>query len=304
MKSILNNGYILMVVTAIAWSGNSIIGRGLHDVAPSIGLAFWRWMGTLPIFLILCWPYLKRDWPIILHHWKIVLMLAVLSVTIYNAFIYQGLTTTTAINSFLLNTSRPMIIVLISFILFKDRITPLQGVGFVMAFCGTLTIIARGDLEVLAALNLNKGDFWILSATLAWALYTVLLGNKPKVHATSLLFATVLFGQVLLTPFYIWETVTFKPMPITLETIGGIAYLAVISSVVAYLAYNRTVELLGANKAGLTSYLLPIFGSLFAVILLGESIRLYHVVAFALIIGGVSLAARTKRRTISLKSGT
>jgi drug/metabolite transporter (DMT)-like permease len=124
------------------------------------------------------------------------------------------------------------------------------------------------------------------------------LGNKPKVHATSLLFATVLFGQVLLTPFYIWETVTFKPMPITLETIGGIAYLAVISSVVAYLAYNRTVELLGANKAGLTSYLLPIFGSLFAVILLGESIRLYHVVAFALIIGGVSLAARTKRRTI------
>ena len=298
MKSILNNGYILMVVTAIAWSGNSIIGRGLHDVAPSIGLAFWRWMGTLPIFLILCWPYLKRDWPIILHHWKIVLMLAVLSVTIYNAFIYQGLTTTSAINSFLLNTSRPMIIVLISFILFKDRITPLQGVGFVMAFCGTLTIIARGDLEVLAALNLNKGDFWILSATMAWALYTVLLGNKPKVHATSLLFATVLFGQVLLTPFYIWETVTFKPMPITLETIGGIAYLAVISSVVAYLAYNRTVELLGANKAGLTSYLLPIFGSLFAVILLGESIRLYHVVAFALIIGGVSLAARTKRRTI------
>ena len=303
MNSVLNNGYVLMVVTAIAWSGNSIIGRGLHDIAPSIGLAFWRWAGTLPIFLILCWPYLKRDWPEILNHWKIVLLLGVLRVTIYNSFIYQGLTTTTAINSFLLNTSRPMIIVLISFLLFRDIITPWQGAGFVLAFCGTLTIIARGDLDVLLALNLNVGDFWILSATVAWALYTVLLRNKPDVHPTSLLFATVLFGMILLTPFYIWETVTYKAMPVTLETIGGVAYLAVISSVVAYLAYNRTVELLGANKAGLTSYLLPICGSVFAVILLDESIRIYHVIAFILIIGGVSIAARAKTRSEKVTVG-
>lgn len=296
MKLILNNGYILMVVTAMAWSGNAIIGRGLHDIAPSIGLAYWRWAATLPILAVLSWPYLRRDWPVILNHWKIVLLLAVLSITIYNTFIYQGLTTTTAINSFLLNTSRPTIIVLISIILFRDGISLWQGVGFLLALCGTLTIFARGDFAQLLALNLNVGDLWILTATVAWALYTVLLRNKPDIHPTSLLFATVLFGVVLLTPFYIWETVVYKAMPVTLATIGGVAYLAVISSIVAYLAYNRAVELIGANKAGLTSYLLPLCGTFFAVILLGESVHIYHVIAFILIIGGVYIAASAKSR--------
>ena len=104
MKWLSNQGYLLIVITAIAWSGNTIIGRGVVDIIPPIGLSFWRWVAVLPIFLVIAWPHLRKDLPLVKKNWKIVVVLALLSISIYNTLIYQGLTMTTAINSFLINT--------------------------------------------------------------------------------------------------------------------------------------------------------------------------------------------------------
>ena len=113
-------------------------------------------------------------------------------------------------------------------------------------------------------------------------------------HATSFLAFTVILGILMLFPFYVWETIFIKPTPLRVETVGGVLYLAVISSIVAYLCYNRAVEIGGANKAGQVSYMLPIVGSGLAILLLGEKFEFYHVIGFSLILAGVYFGSKGK----------
>ena len=294
MQFIWNHAYLLMALTAIAWSGNAITARGLNDIIPPVGLAFWRWVVAAPILLVIAWPHLREDLPKVKENLPFLLVLSALSVAAYNTLLYQGLLSTTAINSFLINTLRPSIIVLLSIIFFRQGITLLQSLGFSLAFIGTITIVVRGDSSRLLNLDFNIGDLWILAATVCWAIYTVLLKKRPKMHATSFLAFTVILGILMLFPFYVWETIFIKPTPLRVETVGGVLYLAVISSIVAYLCYNRAVEIGGANKAGQVSYMLPIVGSGLAILLLGERFEFYHVIGFPLILAGVYFGSKGK----------
>ena len=294
MKLLLNNGYLMIVITAVAWSGNAIAARAVHEAVPPIGLAFWRWVATVPIFLLLAWPHLRRDIPEALANWKILVVLSVLSVSIYNSFLYIGLNSTTATNSFLINTSRPVIIVILALIILRLAVTGQQAAGLALGLVGTAVIVARGDPGVVAALDFVPGDLWILAATVSWALYTVYLRRRPKIRLASFMFLTAIIGLAVLAPFYWWEHVHVRPVPLAPETFWAVAYLSVVASVIAYMAYNRAVEILGPNVAGLTSYLLPVFGVTLAILLLGESFRLFHAIGIALLLTGVYLATKAK----------
>ena len=292
MKFVWNHAYLLMVLTALAWSGNAITGRGLNDIIPPIGLAFWRWVVAFPILVLIAWPYLQNDIPKIRENWFILIVLSVLSISAYNTFLYFGLLSTTAINSLLINTARPVAIVLLSLLFFGQGITLKQGFGFFLAFIGTTVIIIKADISRLASLDFNVGDIWVLAAMGCWALFTVLLKKRPKMHPTSFITITVFIGALILLPFYIWETLSIKPTPFVLETVLGVFYLAIFASIVAYLFYNRAVEIAGANKAGQVSYILPILGSILAIFLLDETFQIYHAIGFMLILLGVYFGSK------------
>ena len=281
-----------MVLTALAWSGNAITGRGLNDIIPPIGLAFWRWVVAFPILVLIAWPHLQKDIPKIRENWFVLIVLSVLSISAYNTFLYYGLLSTTAINSLLINTARPVAIVLLSLLFFGQGITLKQGFGFFLAFIGTTVIIIKADISRLASLDFNVGDIWVLAAMGCWALFTVLLKKRPKMHPTSFITITVFIGALILLPFYIWETLFIKPTPFVLETVLGVFYLAIFASIVAYLFYNRAVEIAGANKAGQVSYILPILGSILAIFLLDETFQMYHAIGFMLILLGVYFGSK------------
>ena len=292
MKFVWNHAYLLMVLTALAWSGNAITGRGLNDIIPPIGLAFWRWVVAFPILVLIAWPHLQKDIPKIRENWFVLIVLSVLSISAYNTFLYYGLLSTTAINSLLINTARPVAIVLLSLLFFGQGITLKQGCGFFLAFIGTTVIIIKADISRLASLDFNVGDIWVLAAMVCWALFTVLLKKRPKMHPTSFITITVFLGALILLPFYIWETLFIKPTPFVLETVLGVFYLAIFASIVAYLFYNRAVEIAGANKAGQVSYILPILGSVLAIFLLDETFQIYHAIGFMLILLGVYFGSK------------
>ena len=292
MKFVWNHAYLLMVLTALAWSGNAITGRGLNDIIPPIGLAFWRWVVAFPILVLIAWPHLQKDIPKIRENWFVLIVLSVLSISAYNTFLYYGLLSTTAINSLLINTARPVAIVLLSLLFFGQGITLKQGFGFFLAFIGTTVIIIKADISRLASLDFNVGDIWVLAAMGCWALFTVLLKKRPKMHPTSFITITVFIGALILLPFYIWETLSIKPTPFVLETVLGVFYLAIFASIVAYLFYNRAVEIAGANKAGQVSYILPILGSILAIFLLDETFQIYHAIGFMLILLGVYFGSK------------
>ena len=293
-RRLIDRAWLLMLLPPLFWAGNAVMGRAVAGAVPPIGLAFWRWtLGTL-IVLPFAWKHLRHDLTPLLASWKPVLLLGTLGIGMFNTFQYIALNSTTALNTVMLQSSMPVMIVLMSLCLFGDRVRFAQGLGIVVSLIGALTLISHGDPAVLLGLRLNIGDVWMLVAVAIYAAYTTLLRRKPAVHGLSFVVVTFAIGAVELLPFYIWETLTQRAVAATPTTFLAVGYVALFPSIVAYLCFNRSVELAGATTAGLAIHLIPVFGSLLAVLFLGERPYLHHGVGIALIAVGIILATRRR----------
>jgi drug/metabolite transporter (DMT)-like permease len=264
---------------------------------PPAGLAFWRWVGSLAVILLFAWPQLRRDVPALRRGWAVVLLLAALGVAAFSGLTYLGLQSTSAINALLLQSAMPLVILVCSFALFGDRVRPVQLIAIAISLAGVAVIVAGGSLAALLALSLNPGDAWVFAAVVCYALYSALLRLRPAVHPLSFLAASFALGAALLLPFYIREHLAGAVLRPSLPGLLAIAYLSVFPSCLAYLFYNRGVELIGANRAGQFFHLMPVFGTILAVALLGETIALPQIVGIALIGLGIGLASARQGRS-------
>ncbi|AHB49423.1 DMT transporter permease [Hyphomicrobium nitrativorans NL23] len=287
-----DNPWVLMLLPGLFWAGNAIVARSVTADVPPIGLAFWRWTLAALVVLPIAWPHLARDLPKMRERWPIMLLLTTLGISIFNTFLYIAAHTTTAINIVMLQTAMPIVVVLATFLIFREAVTGRQAAGIVASFAGTLILISHGDPDVLLNLDFKRGDLWMLAAVVCYAVYTALLRVRPPVHGFSFAFASFALGALLLLPFYVAETILVGSFPVTTNALAALGYVAVFASVFAYMAFNRTVALLGANLAGLTVHLIPVFGIVLAVLLLGERVHLYHGAGIALIAFGLWLATR------------
>jgi len=288
-----NRPYILLTLAVLFWAGNFILGRAFHSDIPPVALAFWRWFLASLLISGPALKHLRRDAPLLRRHWPIVLLLATVGIASFNTLAYSGLQYTQAINAFLLQSLMPVLIVAFSFAFFGEKIRPLQALGILVSLCGAVTIIARGDLAVLAALQVNRGDLLVAAAIVCYAGYSALLRLRPAVHPLSFIAVTFWLGSAIIFPLYLWETFFVRalhPHPATFLVIG---YVAVFPSIISYLCYNRGIELIGANRAGLFIHLMPVFGSLMAIGFLGETFFWYHALGIGLIAAGIFLATRT-----------
>jgi drug/metabolite transporter (DMT)-like permease len=281
---------LLMVLTGLFWAGNAIVARSVAGDVPPIALAFWRWAVAALVVLPFAWPHVRRDAKALLASWPTMLLLSALGISFFNAGLYLAAQSTTALNIVMLQSAVPVLIVAASYILFRDGVRLPQGIGIAISLLGALTLISHGDFGVLAHFEFNAGDLWMLAAAVSYAIYTALLRKRPPVHGVSFLFATFVIGAALLLPFYIGESMHSRPMPLNWHALLAVGYVAVFASVIAYYCFNRTVELLGANTAGLTVHLVPVFGTLLAVAILGEQLHIYHLLGIGLIACGILLA--------------
>lgn len=296
MKNIKDRPYLLLTLAVLFWAGNFILGRAFHSDIPPVALAFWRWIGAAMLVTLPALPHLRRDRHALVQHWPVILLLATLGIAAFNTLAYSGLQYTEAINAFLLQSLMPVLIVLLSFLIFHEKVTKLQCLGILVSLFGAVTIIARGDVDILLSLSINHGDLLVFTAVVCYAGYTVMLRKRPHMHPLSFIATTFWTGALLLIPFYLWETLTVAVLELKPTNLMVIGYVSVFPSIVSYLCFNRGVELVGANRAGLFIHLMPVFGSLMAVFFLGESFCWYHGVGIFLIGTGIYLATR--------KSGT
>ena len=287
--------YLLLTMAVLFWAGNFILGRAFHNDIPPIALAFWRWLGASVLVTWPALPHLRRDRRALAGAWPAVLLLAVLGIASFNTLAYSGLQYTQAINAFLIQSLMPVMIVILSFLIFRERVTALQSAGIVVSLSGAVMIIARGDMGVLLSLAVNRGDFLVMAAIACYAGYSVMLRKRPHVHPFALLCTIFWIGTIVLLPLYLWESMTVAVMQVKLTSLLVIGYVMVFPSIVSYLCYNRGVELVGANRAGLFIHLMPVFGSIMAVLFLGEAFRWYHGFGVCLIGTGIFLATRSRK---------
>ena len=287
---------VLLFLTMLFWSGNTVVGRGIVGTMPPVGLAFWRWMVALAILLPFGFGHLwaaRRD---LLEAWPIVIALSVLGVTTFNTLYYMALNSTTAINATLVGTTLPAVIPVVAWIAYRERFSWRQALGLGIAGVGAAVVVLRGELRAAGELGGNDGDLLVLLSVLVWAVYSILLRRLPTgLHPLALLTATFAVGLLFLAPVYLWELGTGAVMRMVPQSFLAIAYMGVFPSILAILCWNQAVAAVGPSTAGLFIYLMPVITSLLAVTFLGEVIRPYHLIGAALVISGIHVATRGGR---------
>jgi drug/metabolite transporter (DMT)-like permease len=252
-------------------------------------MSFWRWVLALIFLLPFTWRQVCKDWPEIKRGWKNLLLLGLFGIASFNTLLYSAAHTTTAINIALTQSIMPAIIVLISYLMFRDRICLRQVAAILLCMFGAGYIVIHGDPQRLLELKFVVGDLLMLLAVCLYALYSVLLRKRPAIHPLTLLTAIFFIGVIFLLPLYLWEVRTATPLTLSRPVVLSLLYVALCPAILAYLCWNRGVHEIGANRAGLYINLTPLFASLLAVLFLNERFQGYHAAGIGLIFSGLLL---------------
>ena len=287
-----NQPYILLSITALCWAGNAIVGRLAAGHIPPVTLAFLRWFFAFLLLLPFAWKHLVRDWPQIRKALPLMIVISVTGIGAFNTLQYWSLEYTQALNTLLLQSAAPLIVAVWSLILLGVRLTLAQASGVLLSLAGVLVILLHGDITTLSAISFNKGDLIFTVALIIFALYSVLTLKRPPMHGLSFAAFTFGAGAATLVPLLIWELHARPVMALDGPNLLTLFYVAVFPSIVAYLCFNRGVQLIGANRAAPFFHVVPVFGSVMAIVFLGEHPELFHIVGFALVLTGVFVASR------------
>lgn len=287
--------YLLLILTALFWAGNFVLGRAMHLVLPPIMMAELRWGLALLLLLPFLIPRLIKNKAVILTHWKILTLLSFLSVASFNTFIYIGLTSTNASNATILQSAIPIFILILSALWLKERVSIQQWAGVGISLTGVLLLISQGKLDNLLSLAFNLGDMYILVAVLCWAIYSIVLRWRPAdLDGFTFFCLTVLIGTIILLPFAGIEMYFAEPVIWQSKISYTIVYMAIFPSILAYIFWNKGVAEIGAVKTGLFIHFMPLFGVVLSSIFLNEPILQFHIIGILLIFSGVYLAVKAK----------
>ena len=290
----------LLTIPPVLWAGNAVTGRIVNELVPPATLNFLRWFFAFLILLPIAGWVVGRSSPL-WAHWKRFAILGLLGVGCYNALQYLALKTSTPLNVTLVAASVPIWMLFVGALFFGQRITSRQLVGAVLSIAGVLVVLSRGEWDTLMQVRLVPGDFYVLLATLAWAFYSWLLiqpGDPPEIRNdwAAFLAAQMVFGLgwSLLFAGGEWamgHTHIEWGWPLAL----ALVYVAIFPAVIAYRCWGIGVQRVGPNIAGFFSNLTPLFAALLSAAFLGEPPRLYHAIAFLLIVGGIVVSSNRKR---------
>jgi drug/metabolite transporter (DMT)-like permease len=284
--------FVLLPLTALAWAGNHILARAVAGKVPPASLGVVRWIIVALAVLPVALPYLRDDWPRIKRSPGVMTLVAVTGGGLFGTLQYVALHYTTALNMGVVGSVAPAFIVAASWIVFGDRLSGSQLFGVLVSLSGVLAIVTRLDLDRLAGFSLNGGDLIIVANMALFAVYSASLRLRPSIHPATFMLVVAVVSAVGNVPFAIGEHAYGYVLQPTWLTAMAALYTAFITSILAYVAWNRAIDIVGAPRASAFLHTIPLFAALLATTLLGETIEPYHVLGFALILGGVTLAAR------------
>ena len=288
-----------MILAALCWGANFVVGRALNNDIPPLAFNFWRWtialVFLLPFSGLKVWQYRR----IVRRHLPLTIMLAATGVAGFNSLVYTALHSTTAINAALMISTVPLLVPTLSYLFFKTPLTGRQALGTAVSMVGALVVIAHGNLSHILALDFSVGDLLVLTAAFFWSLYTAFYHRRPhEIPPVDYLVIISLLGVLMLLPFYLHELVTVGGFPLNKINITAILYVALFASVIAFIAWNHGVVQIGANKAGLFIHFMPVFSAILAIIFLHEKLYMYHFVGVAFVSLGIILSSRSGIRGV------
>jgi drug/metabolite transporter (DMT)-like permease len=292
--------YAMLFVAPVLMTSNMLAARWVEGSIPPVSLTFWRWTLTLLILAPFAGPRLWRFRAEARREWKTTLALGALGMGVCGAPVYIGGITTSATNIGLIYAATPVLIVVFARLFWGEPVVPVKALGTALCLAGVVAIVTKGDIGALLQLEFTEGDLWIVLAMLGWALYSVLLRYRPsRLPLMARFTAIVLAGVLVNLPFYAFEAALGYETVLDLRTAAVILFVALVPGLAAFVLYGRLVALLGAQRTGLLMYLVPLYNAGLAYLLLGETLRPFHLAGVALILPGLWLATQSGRPAVA-----
>ena len=287
---------LLIVITPALWSANYLVARYAPGIVSPHLLAFLRWLIAFCLMLPFAWSELRQTWPAWRNEWKEMLFLGALGMWICGAFVYIGGETTEALNIGLLYALAPVLIVMVSARLLKDRLQGLQVIGLILAVAGVVVVVTKGSWQTVAGMRFNTGDIWVMIAVISWTAYSVVLKQRHSVLGSFARVTVITAGGLLvLLPFTVVELIA-TGLPGDIPHALSISLIAaILPGFGAYQAYAYLQQKVGAARAGLVLYLGPLYTALLGWWLLAEPPQWYHMLGAVLIIPGMYLAMSSNK---------
>jgi drug/metabolite transporter (DMT)-like permease len=297
---ILDQPYLLLLLAPLFWGGNFVAAKMVADEITPFLLIASRCVAATLVIWPFAWRFVRADWQQIKRHWLLLMCYGAGGYALFNVLVYAGAHTTTALNASIEQASLPMLIMAANFALFKVRASWIQIVGVLVALFGVILTATHGNPLRLITLQINQGDGLVMLACLSYTAYTLGLKYRPRVHLMSFMavaFSGAALASLIMLHFLGGGLGQFATLSDASPKVWGvIIYVAIFPSMFSQIAYARGVELLGANRAAPTHNMIPVFGSLLSVLLLGEHLESYHYLAAMIIIAGIVLAEWAARQ--------
>ena len=282
----------LLTSASFFWSGNFFAGKVayLSDLTP-FKLGFFRWLLAMLILLPFTYSEIIRNYNYYKKNILLMTFLGFLAVTVFNSLTYISLQTTLIINSTLMASIAPVLMIGFSWLIFKTKTTILQFTGIFLSLLGAFAIILKGNINNLFNLYFTSGDVWMFTAVVSWCLYSVLLKKiDNSISQLASLEVMVILGLVFIFPLYIIENYNTSFLPTQKIDFIIIVYVAIFASIIAFFSWNKGVSIIGPNRSSLFLHLIPVFSSIWAVSFLNEKFSFFHFIGIIFILSGIILS--------------
>ena len=286
--------YIFLVLATLFWSGNFIVGKAasLFEIPP-FTLNFYRWTFAWLILAPFTLPEIIKKKNYILDNVRLIVILGITSITIFNSIVYYSLNFTQVISGVLMISTIPVMIIFFCWLFKIEKTNIYQVLGVIFSLLGVFVIITKADLKILTNLNFNKGDLWMVVAMFSWAMYSALL-RKKKFELSQLTFLQIIIsaGLVFLLPAYLIEIALGYKLNIHLPFILTLSYVVLFPGLASFIFWIKGISIIGSNRSGIFLHLMPIFSATLAILIFNESFMQYHLIGAILIITGIVLSSK------------
>jgi len=286
--------YIFLILATLFWSGNFIVGKAasLFEIPP-FTLNFYRWTFAWLILAPFTLKEIFNKKNYILDNIKLILVLGITSITIFNSIVYYSLNFTQVISGVLMISTIPVMIIFFCWVFRIEKTNIYQILGVIFSLLGVVVILTKADSSKLLNLNFNKGDLWMVVAMFSWAMYSALLRKKKfELSHMSLLQTIISAGLILLLPAYLIEMALGYRVNIHLPFILTLSYVVLFPGLASFIFWIKGISIIGSNRSGIFLHLMPIFSTLLAILIFNEKFMLFHLIGTIFIITGIILSSK------------
>ena len=286
------SAYIFLVLAALFWSGNFIVGKfaTLFQIPP-LSLNVFRWISVWVILMPFTYREIYKNLPVIKKNWLVISFMGVITISTFNSVVYFALNYTQVINAVLVLAAIPAATIVFSSLMKVERTNIFQLIGLFLSIIGIGSIISNGDIQKIIALNFNRGDLWMLVCVITWSLYSTLLKkNKFQFSQFTLIQLMVSAGILFLLPQFFYEKSIGLEINFNKAFFIILIYVVVFPAIAAYYFWQKGIAIIGPNRATMFIQLMPLFSAAMAIIIFKEKFEFYHFVGATFIVFGIYLS--------------